>query len=122
MFGYSFFNDKPVEANIQALNLVAAGLAAFQLATDPDATYSEMGPRILIPVLTALSLQKNGGFFSRFCTSLLNAASIGAAYSGITSGSSAVDDTTNKFVLALHLFNTGSLLINAAESPIAVKP
>lgn len=119
---FCFFNPNPLEANIQALNLVAAGLAAFQLATDPDATYSEMGPRILIPVLTALSLHENGGFLSRLSTSLLNAVCVGTVYSGITSGSSAVDNTTNKWAMALHLLSTGNLLLNAADSPNVVKP
>lgn len=106
-----FFNTQHSwKKALQAYNLLALTLATYTLATDPDASKSELGADILVHYVTILSLRENTSCFTAMASSLLNTARIGAIYGAVTSGCSSATSIFNALDVTNHFVNMlGSL-------------
>ena len=106
---FSFFNKQsPYKAALQIYNLVTVALVAHDLATKPEATWSEDGFDILVHLASAIALQVKPSVITDLSSVLLNSVRIGAIYSGVTSGGSAIPLALNIVDVANHLVNLAS--------------
>ena len=105
----NFFNSKNKwRANVQAYNMLVLTLATYDLATNPDSTWNEMGADIFVHAVTLLSLQTNTSLWTGLTSTFLNVARVGAIWSGATSGSSSVALTLNGIDAANHIVNAAT--------------
>lgn len=71
----SFFNQKNFfKRQLQLINLTAAAIAAFDLITNPDATWGESAVDIVAHAISALALQEDSPLATLLTSTLLNAA------------------------------------------------
>ena len=124
----SFFNSKNKwKTSVQAYNMLVLTLATYDLATNPDSTWNEMGADIFVHAVTLLSLQENRSLWTGLTSTFLNAARVGAIWSGASSGSSSVGLTLNGIDAANHIVNATTSFLSACDKstespPNAPKP
>ena len=96
--------ESKVLAGMQVYNLLIVGLVTYNAITDPESSWWENGFDIITHSLTALSLQSPSDS-ARLGSIGFNFARLGAIYSGVTSGSTAIPGLLNGVDIFNHLGN-----------------
>jgi hypothetical protein len=119
----NFFNSKNKwNASVQAYNMLVLTIATYDLATNPDSTWSEMGADVFVHAVTLLSLQENASLWTGLTSTFLNAARFGAIWSGATSGSSSVALALNGIDAANHIVNAATSFLSSCDKSIESPP
>ncbi|QDP72441.1 hypothetical protein FOG18_07655 [Legionella israelensis] len=101
-----FFNrENRFRTAMQIYNLSIASLALYNLLTDPEASFAELGPDIIIHVTSAISYQSSELGFTDIGSAALNFFRIGSIYTGVSSGCSSVSTDLNLADVGNHMAN-----------------
>ena len=121
-----FFNKKnSVIAGIQTYNIIAFVFAAYDLYTNPEASWDEQGVALAINAINILSLREGTPIIQAIGTSALNFAGLGAVFRGLTSDWSSVSPAINIIAAAGHFVSAvGAATVgcNSEEAEEADEP
>ncbi|MDI1352315.1 MAG: hypothetical protein PSV35_06035, partial [bacterium] len=101
---------------LQIWNLLVLTAATYDLITNPEATYSEVGMDIAIHALSILNLNEDANILLQLFTSGANVFRTGAIYAGVTSGASHVPQLLNYLDVVTHSINAGFVIAPGSDS------
>lgn len=105
-----FDKRKQLKSALQLYNALTLCLASYDLITNPQAKFSEVGADVLIHAVTMYSLRDGVGVLAPLFTSAANIFRMGSIYSGLTLGGSSVPQFLNCLDMANHFINAVAVL------------
>ncbi len=114
---FSFFNKRSaVIASIQAYNIAAFVFAAYDLYTNPDASWDEQGVELAIHAVNVLHLREGTPMGAGLACAALNFAGFGAIFRGFTSDWSSVSPAVNVIGASGHIVSAVATTIVGCNS------